>query len=97
MVALTVVLRGVRGWFARLNNDAQLQPSETLLEDPTSIKRVRAPSLQAEATKSLSIIIPAYNEEGRLPLTLEETLRCDNVSSSSEMMRFNMHGEVSHA
>ena len=33
------------------------------------------PSLYAEASKTLSIVVPAYNEEKRLPSTLEETLR----------------------
>ena len=30
----------------------------------------------SEATKSLSIVVPAFNEEARLPATLDETLQC---------------------
>ena len=33
------------------------------------------PSVFGEATKQLTIVIPAYNEEDRLPATLTETLR----------------------
>ena len=29
-----------------------------------------------EASKALSVIVPAYNEEFRLPGTLQETIRC---------------------
>ncbi len=35
-----------------------------------------APSVFSEATKSLSIVVPAYNEEARLPATMDETLLC---------------------
>ena len=40
----------------------------------TELMQVPAPSLHDEASKALSIIVPAYNEELRLPSTLEETL-----------------------
>lgn len=44
-------------------------------ESPTSITKIPAPSLfDKNATKSLSVVIPAYNEHIRLPATLEETL-----------------------
>jgi len=35
---------------------------------------VTCPSLFAEPSKSLSVVIPAYNEQSRLPATLEEAL-----------------------
>lgn len=38
--------------------------------------QVPAPSVFSEATKSLSIVVPAFNEEARLPATLDETLQC---------------------
>ncbi len=39
--------------------------------------QIPVPSIFSEATKSLTIVIPAYNEEARLPSTLDETLRCN--------------------
>lgn len=36
--------------------------------------QVPCPSVFAEPSKALSVVIPAYNEEGRLPATLTETL-----------------------
>lgn len=37
--------------------------------------QIPVPSIFSEATKSLTIVIPAFNEEARLPSTLDETLR----------------------
>lgn len=34
-----------------------------------------APSIFSEASKTLTIVIPAYNEQSRLPSTLDETMR----------------------
>lgn len=67
-------MRALRAWFSRLDADARFRISDITLEDPGSLTPVLAPSLFEEPTKSLSIIVPAYNEEDRLPSTLEETL-----------------------
>ncbi len=45
------------------------------LEDPASAARLPAPSLWGEPSKALSVIIPAYNEEARLPRALDEAFR----------------------
>ncbi|MCO5594147.1 hypothetical protein L7F22_048168 [Adiantum nelumboides] len=50
----------------------------TFLEDPTSLEnhdKTLCPSVFDPAQKYLSLIIPAFNEEDRLPVYIEETLR----------------------
>jgi cellulose synthase/poly-beta-1,6-N-acetylglucosamine synthase-like glycosyltransferase len=37
------------------------------------------PSIYSPPTKSLSVIVPAYNEEARLSQTLDEALRCAHL------------------
>ncbi len=50
-----------------------------------------APSVFSEATKSLTIVVPAYNEEARLPSTLDETLRWEpNMSTLLGLFFFCM-------
>lgn len=44
------------------------------LEDPNSVTPMPCPSIWSPATKQLSVVIPAYNEQDRLPGTLDETL-----------------------
>jgi dolichyl-phosphate beta-glucosyltransferase len=66
--------RLLSGWLRRLDGDAALRAADLTLEDPSSLARAPAPSLFADPSKTLSVVIPAYNEEGRLPATLEETL-----------------------
>ncbi|CAF1700740.1 unnamed protein product, partial [Brassica napus] len=46
----------------------------TTLEDPTSLKQVPCPHISDPADKYLSLIVPAFNEEQRLPAALEETM-----------------------
>jgi len=72
---LTLAVRWVRAWFARLDADAAILSAAVTLEDPASAVRVPAPSLWAEPSKALSVIIPAYNEEARLPRALDEAFR----------------------
>ncbi|KAK9794341.1 hypothetical protein WJX73_005618 [Symbiochloris irregularis] len=68
-------IRWTMDWFAQLNRDSLAKSAELVLENPTSLSKVANPSLYSEASKSLSLVVPAYNEESRLPSTLEETLR----------------------
>ncbi|XP_042015972.1 dolichyl-phosphate beta-glucosyltransferase-like [Salvia splendens] len=45
-----------------------------VFEDPNSLKSVLVPHISDPAEKYISLIIPAYNEEHRLPGALDETL-----------------------
>ncbi|CAM6129726.1 unnamed protein product [Calypogeia fissa] len=45
-----------------------------VLEDPSSSETLEFPSIFGPARKYISLIMPAYNEEARLPGTLDETL-----------------------
>ncbi|XP_057789058.1 uncharacterized protein LOC131005950 [Salvia miltiorrhiza] len=45
-----------------------------VFEDPNSLKSVPCPHIVDPAEKYISLIIPAYNEEHRLPGALDETL-----------------------
>ncbi|GFP96755.1 dolichyl-phosphate beta-glucosyltransferase [Phtheirospermum japonicum] len=45
-----------------------------VFEDPNSLKSVNCPHIRDPAEKYISLIIPAYNEEHRLPGALDETL-----------------------
>ncbi|XP_024526403.1 dolichyl-phosphate beta-glucosyltransferase [Selaginella moellendorffii] len=47
----------------------------SFLENPSSLEKVRCPSVFGPPEKYLSLVIPAFDEEARLPLTLDETLR----------------------
>lgn len=53
---------------------AVVQDGERIFFDPSGNKQVPFPSLFDEPTKELSIVIPAYNEQERLPVCLDEML-----------------------
>ncbi|KAG0575518.1 hypothetical protein KC19_5G009800 [Ceratodon purpureus] len=44
------------------------------MEDPSSLERVQFPSVFDPASKYMSLIMPAYNEQDRIRSTLDETL-----------------------
>lgn len=75
---LTMVLYKIikKHFFDKLEEELSLGVNvPLLLESPTSLKKIPAPSVfDPRATKSLSVVIPAYNETIRLPATLEETM-----------------------
>lgn len=74
VVAVSAMAKLVWGAFARLNADSQLKVADFAFEDPSSLKKVPCPSIFSEPSKQLTVVIPAYNEEQRLPATLQETL-----------------------
>jgi dolichyl-phosphate beta-glucosyltransferase len=69
----TYVVRQVLAFWARLDKDSS-EGLQLQIEDPSSIKPLLCPSIWGTATKRLSVVVPAYNEEDRLPATLDETL-----------------------
>ncbi|CAK0784015.1 hypothetical protein CVIRNUC_007218 [Coccomyxa viridis] len=74
IVAGIVASRSLRSWFLEHDEEAA-DAFERLLDGPYEVEKIPASSIFSEATKSLSIIVPAFNEEKRLPSTLDETLR----------------------
>lgn len=79
MVALTVIL--ILGLvfvvffeaYRRRHNHSHVE-SPAIFEDPNSLKQVPCPSVVDPAEKYISLIVPAFNEEHRLPGALEETM-----------------------
>ncbi|KAL1101851.1 hypothetical protein V6Z11_D05G324500 [Gossypium hirsutum] len=59
--------------YRRRHNNAHVE-APAMFEDPESLKQVPCPDIVDPAEKYLSLIIPAYNEEYRLPGTLNETM-----------------------
>ncbi|XP_004307516.1 PREDICTED: dolichyl-phosphate beta-glucosyltransferase [Fragaria vesca subsp. vesca] len=57
----------------RRHNNAHVE-APAMFQDPKSLKQVECPSIYDPAEKYLSLIIPAFNEELRLPVALEETM-----------------------
>lgn len=75
-LAATYALRAALAFFRRLDAELFLAPSDQpRLEDPDSVEPLQPrPSLEGPATKALTVVVPAYNEQERLPGTLEELL-----------------------
>ncbi|XP_059628126.1 uncharacterized protein LOC132270925 isoform X2 [Cornus florida] len=59
--------------FRRRFNHAHLE-AHPIFEDPKSLKQVPCPYIFDPAEKYISLIIPAFNEEHRLPGALDETM-----------------------
>lgn len=59
--------------YTRRNNHQHIEVP-AIFEDPSSLKQVPCPHIVDPATKYISLIIPAFNEEHRLPGALEETM-----------------------
>ncbi|KAL4188863.1 hypothetical protein AMTRI_Chr08g162610 [Amborella trichopoda] len=58
----------------RMGSDHCFDVSAAYFEDPNSLRKVAFPSVFDPAEKYISLIIPAFNEEHRLPLALDETM-----------------------
>lgn len=76
-------LRRLSHWASRLERDLS-HPLALGFDDPHSVQRLPCPSVFEPPSKTLTVVIPAYNEEGRLGATLDEALayleaRCAHV------------------
>ncbi|CAL9098161.1 unnamed protein product [Musa textilis] len=58
--------------------------SDDFFEDPNSLKKVPCPSIFDQAEKYISLIIPAFNEEHRLPGAFSETFNYLQKRSASD-------------
>lgn len=78
-LAAAIVLEAFRRRF----NHAHAE-GHPILEDPNSLKQVPCPYIFYPAEKYISLIIPAFNEEHRLPGALDETLNYLQQRASKE-------------
>mmetsp|Transcript_17416 Transcript_17416/g.52219 ORF Transcript_17416/g.52219 Transcript_17416/m.52219 type:complete len:286 (-) Transcript_17416:2846-3703(-) len=68
------IMQRLKSWFRRLDVESLRNTTERVLENPVSVGKVIAPSLYSEATKTLTIVVPAYNESRRISPMLDEAL-----------------------
>ncbi|KAI3751371.1 hypothetical protein L2E82_22455 [Cichorium intybus] len=73
VIAVGLLVAIVVETFRRRFSHAHLEARPTF-EDPNSLKPVRCPCVNDPAEKYISLIIPAFNEEHRLPAALDETM-----------------------
>eukprot|EP00258_Populus_trichocarpa_P046171 XP_024462190.1 dolichyl-phosphate beta-glucosyltransferase isoform X2 [Populus trichocarpa] len=59
--------------YRRRHNNTHVDAS-AFFEDPNSLKQVPCPHIHDPAEKYISLVIPAFNEEHRLPGALDETI-----------------------
>ncbi|KAK9742455.1 hypothetical protein RND81_03G174100 [Saponaria officinalis] len=60
--------------YRRRFNNSHVE-GQSVFEDPNSLNPVPCPSIYDPAEKYMSLIIPAFNEEQRLPSALEDTMK----------------------
>ncbi|XP_071706953.1 uncharacterized protein [Rutidosis leptorrhynchoides] len=73
VIALGLAIAAVIETFKRRFNHNHLE-AHPIFEDPNSLKQVECPYIYNPAEKYISLIVPAYNEELRLPVALDETM-----------------------
>jgi dolichyl-phosphate beta-glucosyltransferase len=67
------LLSYVVDWLHELELGASNAGAVPYMEDPSSFERVQFPSVFEPASKYLSLVMPAYNEQDRIRSTLDET------------------------
>jgi dolichyl-phosphate beta-glucosyltransferase len=72
-----------------LDEDCAQANRTFLLEDPNSSKRAHAPSIYSDASKSLTVVFPAYKESGRIEPAIEEAVEFLNNKRRSSRDSFS--------
>lgn len=77
LVAATLAwaLKFVLGRLQELEAGTRTSGAQAYFEDPSSLQKVPFPSIFAPAELYVTLVVPAYDEEARLGVTLDETLR----------------------
>ncbi|KAG6758340.1 hypothetical protein POTOM_038683 [Populus tomentosa] len=73
IIASFLVTAIVSEAYRRRHNNTHVD-DHAIFEDPNSLKQVPCPHIHDPAEKYLSLVIPAFNEEYRLPGALDETI-----------------------
>lgn len=73
LVATFAVNRYV-SWVNGLDAESGFAAAQCIVEDPSTLEKLPKANILGEASKTLSIILPAYNEDGRIQSTLTEAL-----------------------
>lgn len=73
-IALAVFLMEFIKRAGRQHSAESAASAASFLEDPNSLKQVACPSISDPAERYISLIIPAFNEQHRLPGALQETM-----------------------
>ncbi|KAL0003108.1 hypothetical protein SO802_016889 [Lithocarpus litseifolius] len=74
IIALFALLSAIFIEASRRSHNHTHVEAPAIFEDPNSLKQVPCPHVSDPAEKYISLIIPAFNEEHRLPGALEETM-----------------------
>ncbi|XP_055917400.1 dolichyl-phosphate beta-glucosyltransferase [Eupeodes corollae] len=81
VLALVIIQKSITSPFPIIKRHKE----EKYFVDPNSIKKVDFPSIDDEPSVDLSVVIPAYEEENRLPKMLDECMEyLENRSKSGE-------------
>ncbi|KAL9402496.1 hypothetical protein Peur_006345 [Populus x canadensis] len=73
IIASSLLTAVVSEAYRRRHNNTHVD-APAFFEDPNSLKQVPCPHIHDPAEKYISLVIPAFNEEHRLPGALDETI-----------------------
>lgn len=74
VLAVSAIFKVLKGCMRKLNQDCLNSNAAMFFMDPSQLNKVPLPCIHSEASKTLSVIFPAYNEASRMPAALDEAL-----------------------